>query len=86
MERPGEPPRWVLGCRYCPPRRSHENRGTLPNRDVCIRGFAVAYAGELHDVRMEEDGDFHEIFNALPTDHDAVADVRAKLKVRLPRL
>jgi len=35
---------------------------------------------------MEEDGDFHEIFNALPTDHDAVADVRAKLKVRLPRL
>jgi hypothetical protein len=32
-----------------------------------------------HDVRMEEDGDFNEIFNALPTDHDAAADVRAKL-------
>jgi hypothetical protein len=28
---------------------------------------------------MEEDGDFNEIFNALPTDHDAAADVRAKL-------
>jgi hypothetical protein len=23
---------------------------------------------------MEEDGDFNEIFNALPTDHDAAAD------------
>src|SRR5205823_8499345 len=54
-------------------------RSTLPDREVCIRGFAVAYAGALHDVRMEEDGDFNEIFNALPTDHDAAADVRAKL-------
>jgi hypothetical protein len=54
-------------------------RGTLPDREVCIRGFAVAYAGALHDVRMEEDRDFDEIFNALPTDHDAAADVRAKL-------
>ena len=54
-------------------------RGTLPNREVCIRGFAVAYAGALHDVRMEEDGDFNEILNTLPIDHDAVVDVRAKL-------
>ncbi len=54
-------------------------RSTLPNREVCIRGFAVAYAGALHDVRMEEDRDFNEIFNALPTDQDAAADVRAKL-------
>jgi len=54
-------------------------RSTLPNREVCIRGFAVAYAGALHDVRMEKDGDFDEIFNALPTDQDAVGDVRAKL-------
>jgi len=54
-------------------------RSTLTNREVCVRGFAVAYAGALHDVRMEEDGDFNEIFNTLPTDNDAAADVRAKL-------
>lgn len=53
-------------------------RGTLSDREVCIRGFAVAYAGALHDVRMEKDGEFNEIFNALPADHDAVVDVRAK--------
>lgn len=54
-------------------------RGSLPNREVCVRGFAVAYAGALHDVRMVKDGDFDEIFNSLPTDNSAAADVRAKL-------
>jgi hypothetical protein len=53
--------------------------GTLANREVCIRGFAVAYAGALHDVRIEENGDFYEIFNTLPTDYDAAVNVRAKL-------
>jgi hypothetical protein len=55
-------------------------RGTLSNREACIRGFAVAYAGALHDARTEEGGgDFDEIFNQLPTDSSVAEYVRGKL-------
>lgn len=52
--------------------RSHH-----PNRETCIRGFAVAYAGALHEVMNDAEGrSFTEVFNELPTDAKVVQEIR----------
>jgi hypothetical protein len=56
-------------------------RGALSNRDTCIRGFAVAYAGAQYDVLISEDETtIVEVLNQLPTDSQAVEDVRNKFR------
>jgi len=56
-------------------------RGELSNRETCIRGFAVAFAGAIHDTKSEgEEADFYEIWKQLPTNSGVVVQTREKLK------
>jgi hypothetical protein len=56
-------------------------RGQLSDRETCVQGFAIAYAGAIQDFRTEdEDGlSFSEIFNDLPTDANMVTYTRSLL-------
>jgi hypothetical protein len=55
-------------------------RDSYSSRDTCIRGFAVAYAGMAHDLQQDEQMSFEELYNQLPTDADAIEDVRNRLR------
>jgi hypothetical protein len=44
-------------------------RDSQSNRETCIRGFAVAYAGAIHQAVNDDEGrSFPEILDTLPTD------------------
>jgi len=53
-------------------------RVQLSDRETCVQGFAIAYAGVIQDSRDEENQGltFSEIFNDLPTDAKMVEYTR----------